>query len=69
MTIEVLEMKKECQMAKTRYLNGRITKSEAQKAMKPYIDLFNKTAKEKAEKFNVKPKLISFNYLIKSIYF
>ena len=69
MTKEVLELKKECQLAKTKFLSGRITKSEAQKAMKPYIDLFNKTAKEKAEKFNTKPKLVSFNYLINSIYF
>lgn len=69
MTNEVLKLKKECQLAKTKFLSGKITKLEAQKAMKPYIDLFNKTAKEKAEKFKVKPKLVSFNYLINSIYF
>ncbi|MGL4989625.1 MAG: hypothetical protein ACRC57_00450 [Sarcina sp.] len=69
MTVETYEIKMKAVEAKTGYLCGALTKKEAKLIIDEYINLYNKTAKEKAEKFGIKPIFTSFQKLIRSNYF
>lgn len=51
--------------AKAKFKLGYITRTEAKMMIDPYIKKFNEVSKEKASKYNVKPKLISFSNFVR----
>lgn len=50
----------QAEKAKNLYKIGLITRSEAEKEIKPFIENFNEKATIIAKKYNQKPKLINF---------
>lgn len=47
------------------YNSGQISREEAKEMIMPYVDAFNEVSIEKAKKFGMKPKKISFGQYIR----
>lgn len=61
MTDETLKLLNQADNIRYLYRIGTITREEAMRDTKPYLDAVNKKAEELAKKYNQKPKKITFN--------
>lgn len=60
MNKEIEVLKRVAESAKALYHRNVITREEAKKDIKPYIDAFNKKSVETAKKYGMRPMKISF---------
>lgn len=58
MKAEVKVLKENAEKARSLYRMGAITREEAKKDIKPYVDAVNNKSKEIAKKYNQRPRLI-----------
>jgi len=61
MTEETKNLKLTANEAKFNYMTGKISRDEAIKLIKPYLQAVNEKSKEMAKKFGLRPKMVSVN--------
>lgn len=61
MTDETRRLRDLAEEGRMLYRSGYATREEAKELVMPYINHFNKFAKELAKKYNQRPKFISFS--------
>jgi len=65
MNAEVVELKQRAEQGRYLYQIGEISQKEAKTRVMPYINAVNSKAKEIANKYNMRPKMVAFKSFVR----